>query len=69
MISLVSIDVDYFKVYNDTYGHPQGDKVLESIGKVLKSNTLRSTDYAFRIGGEEFCLIFSGLDVEESLIY
>lgn len=68
-ISLVSIDIDYFKNYNDTYGHPKGDEVLIEIGKVLKKHTSRSSDYAFRIGGEEFCLIFSGLKVQESLFY
>tara|TARA_B100001063_G_scaffold26149_1_gene19997 strand:- start:9565 stop:10851 length:1287 start_codon:yes stop_codon:yes gene_type:complete len=68
-ISLVSIDIDHFKKYNDTYGHPKGDEVLVEIGKVLKQYTLRSSDYAFRIGGEEFCLLFSNLEVQESLFY
>ena len=68
-LSLVSIDIDHFKKYNDTYGHPKGDDVLVEIGKVLKNHTSRATDYAFRMGGEEFCLIFSGLEVEESLFY
>ena len=69
IISLVSIDIDHFKKYNDTYGHPAGDDVLARIGKVLKDCTLRSSDYAFRIGGEEFCLLFSGSNVQESLFY
>ena len=69
IITLVSIDIDHFKKYNDTYGHPMGDKVLSKIGKVLKDYTLRSSDYAFRIGGEEFCLIFSGSSVQESLFH
>lgn len=69
IITLVSIDIDHFKKYNDTYGHPKGDEVLVEIGKVLKKHTLRSSDYAFRIGGEEFCLIFSGSEVQESLFF
>lgn len=69
IITLVSIDIDHFKKYNDTYGHPMGDKVLFKIGKVLKEHTSRSSDYAFRIGGEEFCLIFSGSLVQESLFH
>ena len=69
IISLVSIDIDHFKKYNDTYGHPKGDKVLVEIGKILKEHTSRSSDYAFRIGGEEFCLIFSGSQVQESLFH
>jgi len=68
-ITLVSIDIDHFKKYNDTYGHPMGDKVLIEIGKVLIEHTSRSSDYAFRIGGEEFCLIFSSSLVEESLLH
>ena len=68
-ITLVSIDIDYFKNYNDTYGHPKGDDVLYEIGKVLKKNTARSTDYAFRIGGEEFCLIFSGSSIKDSCLH
>ena len=68
-ITLVSMDIDHFKRYNDTYGHPKGDKVLFEIGKVLKAKTARSSDFAFRVGGEEFCLIFSGLEKNESLLY
>ncbi|WP_122893401.1 GGDEF domain-containing response regulator [Arcobacter peruensis] len=68
-ITLVSIDIDHFKKYNDTYGHPMGDKVLYTIGKVLKENTLRSSDYAFRIGGEEFCLIFSNSTITDSCLH
>ncbi len=68
-ITLVSLDIDHFKKYNDTYGHPKGDDVLVKIGKVLKEHTSRSSDYAFRIGGEEFCLIFSGSKLQESLFY
>lgn len=48
------MDVDNFKKYNDTYGHQEGDKVLSSIGKVLREHTQRAGDYAFRLGGEEF---------------
>ena len=46
-----------------------GDTVLIEIGKVLNTHTSRSSDYAFRIGGEEFCLIFSGSQVQESLFH
>ncbi|KAB7887896.1 diguanylate cyclase [Poseidonibacter ostreae] len=69
IITLVSLDIDHFKKYNDTYGHPKGDNVLIKIGKVLLEHTSRSSDYAFRIGGEEFCLIFSGSQVQESLFH
>ncbi len=67
ILSIVSLDVDYFKNYNDTYGHPKGDEVLIRIANVLSSNTLRASDYAFRMGGEEFSILFSGLNIKESL--
>ncbi len=54
---LAIIDIDNFKLYNDTYGHDSGNTALERVGKILKQQTLRSGDYAFRIGGEEFALI------------
>ena len=68
-LSLLSFDIDYFKKYNDTYGHPKGDKVLEEVAMILKESTLRASDYAFRMGGEEFCIIFSGTNIEDSLHY
>lgn len=68
-LSLLSLDIDHFKKYNDTYGHPKGDEILKSVAKALKDSTSRATDYVFRVGGEEFCILFSGLDIEESLVY
>lgn len=56
--SLVFFDVDYFKKYNDTHGHPKGDTVLETIGKLLQQR-LRTTDMACRYGGEEFVLMLA----------
>ena len=66
-ISLLCMDIDYFKLYNDKYGHPAGDNILNMISKVIKESALRATDYSFRIGGEEFAVIFSGMSIEESL--
>jgi len=56
-LSLLIIDVDYFKQYNDTYGHQQGDIILEKVASVLKNRTNRASDFAFRLGGEEFAII------------
>ncbi|WP_321468717.1 diguanylate cyclase [Halarcobacter sp.] len=67
ILSLVTIDVDYFKKYNDTYGHPEGDIVLIEVARVLKEHAQRATDYIFRMGGEEFGIIFSDLSIEKSL--
>lgn len=68
-LSLLSLDIDYFKKYNDTYGHPKGDEILKQVAKALKESTSRATDYVFRVGGEEFCIIFSALDIEDSMSY
>ncbi|MEZ4694713.1 MAG: diguanylate cyclase, partial [Aliarcobacter sp.] len=57
--ALIIFDVDFFKLYNDNYGHQAGDFVLQSIGKKLKELCKRSSDFAFRIGGEEFAVIFT----------
>ncbi|MBT8762424.1 GGDEF domain-containing protein [Desulfohalobiaceae bacterium Ax17] len=58
-VTLSIMDIDDFKKINDQYGHLCGDKVLKTLAGILRSN-IRSTDYASRIGGEEFALIFSG---------
>lgn len=55
--SLIMLDIDYFKNYNDFYGHIQGDSCLKVISKILKDQLSRDTDYAFRYGGEEFLII------------
>jgi diguanylate cyclase (GGDEF)-like protein/putative nucleotidyltransferase with HDIG domain len=54
--SIIMIDLDFFKTYNDTYGHLAGDDVLTSIGKCIQTS-IRTVDIAFRYGGEEFAVI------------
>lgn len=61
---LMMIDVDNFKLYNDTYGHHAGDDILIHVAEVLKFYTSRSGEYAFRMGGEEFAVLASGMTVE-----
>lgn len=56
-ISLLFIDVDHFKAYNDTYGHPQGDILLQTLAREIQSTLRRVTDRVFRYGGEEFTVI------------
>lgn len=62
-VSLIWIDLDYFKVVNDTYGHQAGDQVISIFGTLLK-NMLPSGDIAGRIGGEEFAIASYGLDAD-----
>jgi diguanylate cyclase (GGDEF)-like protein len=66
-ISVVMIDVDYFKRFNDTYGHDVGDYVLQTIGAMLKE-TVRGSDIACRYGGEEMTLILPESSLEETTI-
>lgn len=56
------LDIDFFKQYNDTYGHLQGDAALQAVAKVLKTTLQRPGDYPFRLGGEEFGLILTDTD-------
>ncbi|MET0322107.1 MAG: diguanylate cyclase [Duganella sp.] len=58
-LSLVVLDVDHFKLYNDTLGHAAGDACLQQVAQAIASHALRSTDLAARYGGEEFVLLFA----------
>jgi diguanylate cyclase (GGDEF)-like protein len=59
--SLLMLDLDNFKIYNDTYGHPQGDILLIDIVKAVRK-IVRPYDRVYRIGGDEFAVIFRNID-------
>lgn len=61
-ISLIMIDIDFFKLFNDTYGHLQGDICLKKVGQEIKKNLKRSTDLVARYGGEEFVVLLPNTD-------
>ncbi len=65
-LSLVMIDIDYFKQINDTFGHQVGDRVLVALAGILRSST-RTGDTAFRFGGEEFVIILPSMDSDIGL--
>jgi len=65
-VALVFIDIDYFKYYNDLYGHLMGDEVLKKIGIILKSSA-REKDIVARYGGEEFAVLMADTPEEEAL--
>lgn len=67
LLALVIIDIDHFKAYNDTYGHPAGDLALISLANALKAQMRRMNDAVFRIGGEEFALLYQAKDKESGL--
>jgi len=59
------IDIDYFKRYNDNYGHLQGDKCLQEVAGVLLETFQRENDFAARFGGEEFCVVLNDESANE----
>ena len=63
-LALAMFDVDWFKSYNDSYGHLQGDDCLKSIAKVLQQAARRPADLAARFGGEEFVMLMPETDLE-----
>ena len=65
-ISFMMIDLDFFKLYNDNYGHLNGDKVLVQIAKIIKESC-RKTDFVARYGGEEFIIIMLNTDKNEAI--
>jgi diguanylate cyclase (GGDEF)-like protein len=66
-IAFMMMDVDKFKTYNDTYGHPQGDTLLRTIAKIFNSAARRPGDLASRLGGEEFGVLLPGTGLEGAL--
>ena len=66
-VSLIICDIDFFKKFNDTYGHQAGDAVLRQVAQTLKKNS-RTTDFVCRYGGEEMSIILPNTKAEEALM-
>ncbi|MEG4801901.1 diguanylate cyclase [Microcoleus sp. ARI1-B5] len=66
-LSLILCDIDFFKLYNDRYGHQGGDECLKQVAQILARNARRAGDLAARYGGEEFALILSQTDMKGAM--
>jgi len=66
-LAFCMIDIDNFKKYNDTYGHQEGDKALIEVAKVLKKSLKRENDFIFRLGGEEFGMLYFTQNANDAL--
>lgn len=64
--SICMFDIDHFKAYNDTFGHPAGDKVIAGVAKLISSYLKRTTDFVARYGGEEFVAFLAGDSAEKA---
>ena len=67
-LSLLMIDIDHFKGFNDNFGHAGGDKCLETVAKVIANSVRRTGDLPARYGGEEFALILPSTDMDGALV-
>jgi diguanylate cyclase (GGDEF)-like protein len=67
-LSLIMCDIDYFKIYNDTYGHQAGDECLRAVAQTIRQSLQRPTDVAARYGGEEFAVILPQTDAASALL-
>lgn len=64
LVTVLLVDIDHFKLYNDNYGHIQGDKCLQQVSQVLRDVFQRENDFVARFGGEEFCVVLNDTSAE-----
>lgn len=67
MLCFLIMDIDHFKQYNDTYGHQKGDEVLIKVAQAIKESINRGDDYCFRLGGEEFGVLFKAQSKQKAV--
>ena len=66
-LSVIMCDIDFFKKYNDTYGHQAGDKVLKKVADIIRNSIKRVSDFCARYGGEEFIIILPNTDTQGAI--
>lgn len=66
-IAVLMLDIDNFKRYNDTFGHPAGDECIKKVTSAIHRQVKRRTDYAARVGGEEFLIFLTGIDAKQAV--
>lgn len=69
IVALIMLDIDFFKKYNDLYGHQQGDQALRTLGQLLNNSIRMDTDSAARLGGEEFGILLTLPDAAGALVF
>lgn len=69
LLVFIMLDIDFFKQYNDTYGHQAGDEAIKAVAKHLKLSLKRASDMAFRLGGEEFGILCVGMNEADVLTF
>lgn len=67
-LALIMIDIDFFKAYNDHYGHPQGDDCLRKVASAMSTVLRRASDFLARYGGEEFAAILADTPLDEAML-
>ncbi len=66
-MTIIMLDIDDFKCYNDTFGHPAGDRCISTVSSQIRKNARRKSDIVSRVGGEEFLLVFTGLTRQQAI--
>ena len=67
-IFFAMLDIDNFKLYNDTYGHPKGDEALKTVANLIDSNLHRTCDKIYRLGGEEFAILICAENMDKAVL-
>ena len=66
-LAFAMLDIDFFKLYNDTYGHQKGDEALISVARQLKNKMQRASDAVYRVGGEEFTILYQAENAQDAI--